>query len=333
MGREKTNMGSDVSPGKGGLLFHSFMLLLSTLLISGCVHNGMSPEIWDKSISAKVHPQLTDYSWINSGPKVIIITGSASGFGKAAAQKLIDKGHIVYGGDINIEGNKYLDAMGGISLQMDVRKDSQVQSGIQRILKEQGRIDVLINNAGYGEYATIENININDLKNQFDVNVFGCARLQQAVLPIMRKQRFGRVIIVSSAIGKFSMPVLGWYASTKHAVEGMADALRQEVSQFNIDVIKIQPGAANTNFGKTAYERMFASYVPDDYKKMVADFKVGLDAVFEKAGGPEETADAIVEAVEVEDPKMTYVTMENGKSMIEKRNNMTEEEFYAMFSK
>lgn len=276
--------------------------------------------------------ELNDKVWVGNEPKVIIITGTASGFGKAAAEKLIAKGHIVYGGDINVEGNKYLNDIGGTPLVMDVRDDDQVKAGIQRILKEQGRIDVLVNNAGYGEYATIENIKIEDLKNQFDVNVFGCARLQQEVLPTMRKQRSGRIIIISSGLGKFSMPVLGWYAASKHAVEGMADALRLEVSQFNIDVVKIQPGASNTNFVKTAYERLDQSYVPEDYKQMVTNFRISLDDLMAKAGGPEETANAIVEAVEVTDPAITYITMEDAKDFIQKRNSMTEEEFYDMFS-
>lgn len=277
--------------------------------------------------------QLIHKSWISNKHKVIVITGSASGFGKATAEKLIAKGHIVYGGDINGQGNKYLDKIGGTSLVMDVRKDNQVKEGIQRILRERGRIDVLINNAGYGEFSTIENINIENLKNQFDVNVFGYARLQQAVLPIMRKQRSGRIILVSSGYGKFSSPVAGWYAASKHAVEGMADALRLEVKQLNIDVVKIQPGASNTGFLKTAYARLDRSSIPDDYKQMVADFRTGLDALIAKAGGPEETADAIVEAVETAEPEISYVTMEDAREYIKKRNSMTEKDFYDMFLK
>ena len=316
------------------LLFPFSMVVSGSLLISGCAaQNKMTGKSLTPCTSERTQTQSSYKSWIKSEPKVIIITGTASGFGKTAAEKLIAKGHIVYGGDINREGNKYLDKIGGTALVMDVRKDNQVRAGIQRILKEQGRIDVLINNAGYGEYATIENINIEDLRNQFDVNVFGYARLQQEVLPIMRKQRSGRVIVISSGLGKFSMPVLGWYAATKHAVEGMADALRLEVSRFNIDVVKIQPGAANTNFVKTAYERLEKSHVPEDYKQIVSDFRTGLDALLAKVGGAEETADVIVEAVEAAQPEVTYVTMDDNKYLIEKRNSMTEKEFYDMLSK
>lgn len=265
------------------------------------------------------------------GPQIIIITGTASGFGKAAAEKLVANGHIVYGGDINTEGNKYLNDIGGHALQMDVTDNVQVRAGIERIISEQGRIDVLINNAGYGEFATIENINIDDLKHQFDVNVFGYARLQQAVLPIMRKQRAGRVIIVSSVIGKFSLPMLGWYSSTKHAVEAMADALRQEVAQFNIEVVKIQPGAANTGFGETAFARLKQSDIPDDYRAMIDASVKSLENNFSSAPGAEDTAETIAEVVELVKPKITYITA-NADEIVRLRKEMSEEDFYNMFS-
>lgn len=265
------------------------------------------------------------------GAQVIVITGTASGFGKAAAEKLVAKGHIVYGGDINVKGNKYLDKIGGHALKMDVTDDKQVWAGIDRVISEQGRIDVLINNAGYGEFATIENISIEDLKHQFDVNVFGYARLQQAVLPHMRKQRSGRVIIVSSAISKFSLPMLGWYASTKHALEGMADALRQEVAQFNIDVVKIQPGAAQTGFGATAFARLEQSNVPEDYRTMIDASVKSLEANFASAPGAEDTAETIVNAAELVNPRITYITA-GAEQIVQLRKEMSEEEFYKMFS-
>ena len=265
------------------------------------------------------------------GPQIIVITGTASGFGKATAEKLVAKGHIVYGGDINVEGNTYLDKIGGHALEMDVTDDAQVRAGIDRVISEQGRIDVLINNAGYGEFSTIENIKIEDLKHQFDVNVFGYARLQQAVLPHMREQSSGRIIIVSSAISKFSLPMLGWYASTKHALEGMADALRLEVAQFNIDVVKIQPGAAQTGFGATAFARLEQSNVPDDYRAMIDASVTSLENNFASAPGAEDTAETMVEAVELKKPKMTYITAKADEIM-RLRKEMSEEDFYNMFS-
>ncbi|WP_421918615.1 SDR family NAD(P)-dependent oxidoreductase [Marinifilum sp.] len=240
--------------------------------------------------------------------KVVLITGTASGFGKATAEKLVEKGYIVYGGDIQVEANQYLSKIGGHALVMDVTKDDQVKKGVQKVIDEQGRIDVLINNAGYGSYATIENIDMDELKYQFDVNVFGYARLQQAVLPHMRKQRSGRIINVSSVVGEISMPILGWYAATKHAVEGMSDALRQEVKPFNIDVVKIKPGAVNTGFAKVAFAKLDASHIPDDYKSMADKFKAFSKAMYTRVEGPEGTADYIVKAVEAQEPEIEYLT-------------------------
>lgn len=262
--------------------------------------------------------------------KVVLITGTASGFGKATAQKLIEKGYIVYGGDIQVEANKYLDKIGGHALVMDVTKDEQVKNGVQKVIDEQGRIDVLINNAGYGSYATIENIDMDELKHQFDVNVFGYARLQQAVLPHMRKQRSGRIINVSSLVGEVSVPILGWYAATKHAIEGMSDALRQEVKQFNIDVVKIQPGAVNTGFDEVALAKLEASHVPDDYKSLVENFDAMAKQMYARVEGPDGTANFIVEAVEAEIPETEYRTTADARSLMELKKSKSEREFDAI---
>ena len=259
--------------------------------------------------------------------KVVLITGTASGFGKSTAEKLIEKGYIVYGGDIKVEENLYLNEIGGHALVMDVTNDEQVKAGVQRVIDEQGRIDVLINNAGYGSYATIENIDIDELKYQYDVNVFGYARLQQAVLPYMRKQRSGRIINISSVVGEVSTPILGWYASTKHAVEGMTDALRQEVKQFNIDVIKIQPGAVNTSFDEVAFEKLINSNVPEDYKEMSDDFETYSRDMYTKVEGPEGTADCIVNAVETKKSKTEYRSTSDAKLLMWIDDHLSEKRF------
>ncbi len=265
--------------------------------------------------------------------QVILITGTASGFGKATAEKLVEKGYIVYGGDIQVEVNKYLDKIGGHALVMDVTKDDQVKAGVQKVINEQGRIDVLINNAGYGSYATIENIDLNELKYQFDVNVFGYARLQQAILPYMREQKSGRIVNVSSVVGEVSTPMLGWYAATKHAVEAMSDALRQEVAPFNIDVVKIQPGAVNTGFDEVAFAKMDASYIPDDYKPMADEFEVFSKDMYTKVEGPEGTADCMVKAVEAKKPKTEYRTTSDARLLMKIKDWRSEKAFDKMLGK
>ena len=238
---------------------------------------------------------------------------------------MIEKGHTVYGGDIQVEKNLYLNDIGGHALIMDVTKDDQVNAGVQKVINEQGRIDVLINNAGYGSYATIENIDIDELQYQFDVNVFGYARLQQAVLPHMRKQRSGLVIEISSVVGEISYPMLGWYAATKHAVEAMADALRQEVAPFGIDVVKIQPGAVKTNFPNVALAKLDQSYIPEDYKQLAADFKLVVEGNYAyNAESADGTVDYIIQAMEAEEPETEYRTTLSSQMAIQTKIGMDE---------
>jgi short-subunit dehydrogenase len=282
--------------------------------------NGMSWELIMTREQAESQAEVQSQE-----QKVILITGTASGIGKASAEALIEKGHIVYGGDIQVEKNLYLNDIGGHALNMDVTKDDQVNGGVQKVLNEQGRIDVLINNAGYGSFATIENIDMDELQYQFQVNVFGYARLQQAVLPHMRKQRSGLIIEMSSVVGEISTPMLGWYAATKHAVEAMADALRQEVSPFGIDVVKIQPGAVKSNFPNVALAKLDKSYIPEDYKQLAADFKLVVEGSYTyNAESTDGTVNYIIQAVEAEDPETEYRTTLSSQMAIQTKIGMDE---------
>ena len=180
--------------------------------------------------------------------KVVLITGTALGIGKSTAEYLIDKGYIVYGGDILIEENLYLNDIGGTALEMDVTNQSHIDNAVKKIISEQGKIDVLVNNAGLGVYGAIEDVSMEDIYYQYDVNLFGLARVTKAVLPYMREKESGTIINISSVLGETYGPLAGWYLSTKHALEGWSDALRVELKKFDIDVVIIQPGAINTNF-------------------------------------------------------------------------------------
>jgi len=269
---------------------------------------------------------LASFTSVSQDQKVILITGTASGIGKASAEKLIENGHIVYGGDIQVEANLYLNEIGGHALVMDVTQDEQVNAGVQKVMDEQGRIDVLINNAGYGSFSTIENIDMDELHRQFDVNVFGYARLQQAVLPYMREQRSGRIIEVSSVVGEVSYPMLGWYAATKHAVEAMADALRQEVAPFGIDVVKIQPGAVKTGFYDVALGKLANANIPEDYKQMAEDFRMATEYTYATAESTDGTVEFIVEAVDSEEPETEYRTTLSSRLAVQTKTGMSEKD-------
>lgn len=181
--------------------------------------------------------------------KVILITGASSGIGYGAAETLAKQGHHVYAAARRVERMKPLKEFGVNILKMDVTDEDSMKQGVEAVFQAEGRIDVLVNNAGYGYFGAIENVSLEEARRQVEVNVFGLARLTQLVLPIMRVQGSGRIINTSSIAGKMVIYLGGWYNVTKYAVEAFSDALRMEVKPFGIDVVKIEPGAIKTDWG------------------------------------------------------------------------------------
>jgi len=238
--------------------------------------------------------------------KVILITGTAHGIGKSTAKYLIDEGHIVYGGDILIEENLYLNEIGGVALEMDVTKQDHVDSAINQIIAEQGRIDVLVNNAGIAVGSAIEDVSMEDALYQFEVNLFGIGRTVKAALPHMRSQGSGTIINISSVLGKAYNPLYGWYVSSKHALEGWSDVLRLEVEQFGVDVIIIEPGMIKTNIGnysaqyfeKYSKNSVYANFYgsPDDKE----------ENSFDNFSDPIVIAKVINKAIDAKNPKTRY---------------------------
>lgn len=180
--------------------------------------------------------------------KVILITGASSGMGKETAKKLIQEGHIVYTVARRIDQMEDLKDMGGHPIKMDVTNEEDIQNVVDTIVKEQGKIDVLWNNAGFGLYGSIEDVPLDEARKQFEVNVFGMAAMTQKVVPIMRKAKAGTIINTSSMGGKMYFPMGAWYHASKHAVEGLSDCLRLELKQFNIHVVVLEPGFIATEF-------------------------------------------------------------------------------------
>ena len=189
-------------------------------------------------------------------PQVILLTGASSGIGYDTAIALGEQGHKVYAAARRIERMEPLRQYGITPLRMDVTDEQSMQDGVQTILSNEGRIDTLINNAGYGYFGAIENVPMDDARNQLEVNIFGLARLCQLVLPSMRAQHSGRIINTSSVAGKSVLYYGGWYHVSKYAVEAFSDALRMELKPFGIDVIIIEPGAIKTNWGIIAADHL-----------------------------------------------------------------------------
>ena len=191
--------------------------------------------------------------------KVIIITGASSGIGYDTAEKLAKQGHIVYAAARRTGLMEPLKEHGVRILEMDVTKEETMQSCIDTVISEHGRIDVLVNNAGYGYFGAVETVSMDEARRQIEVNVFGLARLTQLVLPIMRAQHSGRIVNVASVAGRLCLAYGAWYHVSKYAVEAYSDALRIEAKPFGIDVVLIEPGGIRTDWGIIAADNLIES--------------------------------------------------------------------------
>jgi NAD(P)-dependent dehydrogenase (short-subunit alcohol dehydrogenase family) len=234
---------------------------------------------------------------------IILVTGASSGIGKATAQALLDKGHTVYVAARRVEAMRDLEAKGAIALRMDITVEADVKAVVERITGAHGGIDVLVNNAGFGMYGAVEDTTIDDARYQFEVNLFGMARLTQLVIPSMRARKRGTIVNLSSMGGKIYTPLGAWYHATKHAVEGWSDCLRLELKPFGIDVVIVEPGIIGTEFGDVMTQPMLERSGRGPYAALaqgIAKAKVAMSP-------PSVIADAIVRAVAARRPKTRYV--------------------------
>jgi len=204
----------------------------------------------------------------NQMKKVVLITGASSGMGKATAKLLVEKGYIVYAAARRTERMSDLKELGAKILHMDVADEGLMEKGIKEIITNEKRIDILINNAGFGLLGAVEDVGLDDARYQMEVNVFGLARLTQLVLPHMRTQRSGKIVNVTSTAGKMAAPLSGWYSASKFAVEALSDSLRIEVKQFGIDVIIIEPGGVKSEWATIATQSIKQGLVNEAYEKM-----------------------------------------------------------------
>ena len=240
--------------------------------------------------------------------KVILITGASSGIGYDAAQTLAQQGHRVYAAARRVERMEPLKTMGVQVISMDVTDEASMQKGVESVIQAEGKIDVLINNAGYGYFGAIENVPMEEARKQLEVNVFGLARLTQLVLPYMRKQRSGRIINTSSIAGKMVFYMGGWYNVTKYSVEALSDALRMEMKPFGIDVVMIEPGAIKTDWGVIAARHLMESSVGTAYEQIGTQWAKNMDWFYKTnwLSSPKVVTKAICRAVNSRRPKARY---------------------------
>ena len=251
-------------------------------------------------------------------PKVILITGASAGMGKVTAMQLIEQGHIVYGAARRLANMKELVAIGGHAIEMDVSDDKQTTAAIDQIITEQGRIDVLINNAGYSVYGSVEDVSQEDARKQFEVNFFGLAFLTQKVLPHMRQQQSGHIINVTSVGGKIYAPLGAWYHASKHAVEGWSDCLRVETQSFGIKVSIIEPGAIATEFNEVMDQPMLDRSKGGPYQALAESNIKAVKDIHDGSAStkPEVIARTILKAISTSSPKTRYAAGKLAKPML-----------------
>jgi NAD(P)-dependent dehydrogenase (short-subunit alcohol dehydrogenase family) len=240
--------------------------------------------------------------------KIILITGASSGIGFSTAKTLAKQGHRVYAAARRVELMEPLKADGAIPLRMDVTDSQSIKDGVGLILEKEGRIDVLINNAGYGYFGPVETVPDSDARRQLEVNLFGLAALCRLVLPAMREQGSGRIINVASVAGSVVMYYGGWYNVTKFAVEALTDALRVEMKPFGVDVIAVSPGAIGTAWGNIAADHLAESTAGTPYEKTGGIMADNMHWLYGKniLSKPETVTRAISKAVNSRRPRARY---------------------------
>ncbi len=241
---------------------------------------------------------------------VVLLTGASSGIGYDVAPLLVRYGYTVYGAARRVEKIEELASEGVKALSMDVTDEASMEAAVQQIIDAEGRIDVLINNAGYGSYGAIEDVPIDEARRQFEVNLFGLARLTQLVLPHMRARGRGRILNISSMAGRITMPLGAWYHATKYALEAFSDALRMEVEEFGIDVVIIEPGGIKTPWGLIAADYLEESSRNGVYAAQAQHVAANMRKLYSPSSSlsePKVISRTILRALEARRPKTRYL--------------------------
>jgi NAD(P)-dependent dehydrogenase (short-subunit alcohol dehydrogenase family) len=244
---------------------------------------------------------------VTAGPKVALITGCSSGIGRDLAQRMTDAGYTVVATARRPESLDGLDV--ALTLPLDVTSEGSARVAVEATLERFGRIDVLVNNAGYAEQSAIEELSGDALRSMFEVNVFGVARMLRAVAPAMRRQGSGAIVNISSLAGRMSMPVNGAYSASKFAVEALSDAARQELAAFGVRVILVEPGSIGTGFSDAMMARSQATLEDADspYREL---YERNLALYFQLRDGdaaPEAVTAVVLKALSARRPKARYV--------------------------
>jgi len=269
--------------------------------------------------------------------KVAIVTGSSSGIGLETSVSLAQNGFLTYATMRNLDKSSIIKTAADNEslpikvLQLNVADNRMINNAIQAIVSEAGRIDILVNNAGYGLVGAFEDLSIDDeIKNQYETNVFGLMRVTQAVLPIMRRQKSGIIVNVSSGAGLFGYPGGSAYVSTKFAVEGLSESMAYELEPFGIQVVLIEPGFIKTNFANAMVLAKKAQDPSSPYSEMMQRIQANSNEMAKNASSVDVVSKAILEAVTSKSPNLRYLVGKDVETWAANKKNMGDTEFHNM---
>ena len=271
--------------------------------------------------------------------QVAIVTGSSNGIGFAASVLLARNNIYTYASMRNLAKANAIREIAKKenlplqAIQLDVTDDRSVKDAVNKVLDEKKRIDVLVNNAGYGLMGCVEDLSMEEVKVQFETNLFGVIRVTQAVLPAMRTQNHGIIVNVSSIAGRIGFPVTPGYISSKFALEGLSESMRYELEPFGIKAVIVEPGAVRSNFINAMVLAKKASDQNSPYLQLTQKVGAGLRLLLEHGTHPDEVAKAILKAVTAENPEPRYLVGNDAAMIMEARNKMSDTEFEQFMKK
>ncbi|HEU5120673.1 MAG TPA: SDR family oxidoreductase [Candidatus Nitrosocosmicus sp.] len=271
--------------------------------------------------------------------KVAVVTGSSNGIGLEIALKLARNAFMTYATMRNLAKSKELETRIGDDIQLrslikfiqlDVTDDNSVKKAIVAVVNESERIDVLVNNAGYGLSGALEDISLQEFKDQFETNVFGLIRTTQEVIPIMRKQNSGIIVNISSGLGRFGIGTSSAYVSSKFAVEGLSESISYELEPFGIRTILVEPGVIKTNFINSSVIAKRSLDRNSPYIHLIERMKNGMSKLIENAAEPELVANVVIDAIKDKNPKLRYLAGKDVEQILGIKNKVSDEEFHDM---
>jgi NAD(P)-dependent dehydrogenase (short-subunit alcohol dehydrogenase family) len=269
----------------------------------------------------------------NYNRMVVVVTGSSSGIGLETALLLARSGFQTYATMRDLKKSKDVTEIANAEnlpltvIQLDVDDDRSVKDAISQIVTENKRIDVLVNNAGYGLFSPIEDVTLRKVKEQFETNFFGVVRVTREVLPTMRKQRKGTIVNVSSVAGRVGIPVLSAYTATKFALEGFSESMRYELKEWGINIVIIEPGAIKTKIFENLKTGDVRSSSESPYVDLIERASKGFGRMMDNISSPKLVAEAILNAITSKGPEIRYVVGDDAEYIMKIRKNSTDKEF------